>query len=71
MNAAWWNCPVGTMRAAGDAMSVVELRPGIGLGAKAGMLFAPGVHVDGHPFSCGRLPECTMRRLLDCRAAAG
>jgi hypothetical protein len=59
------------MRAAGDAMSVEELRPEIGLGAKAGALSAPGVHVDGHPLSCRRLPESTLRRLLDCRAAAG
>jgi hypothetical protein len=59
------------MRAAGDAMSVEELRPEIGLGAKVGALFAPGVHVDGHPLSCRRLPESTLRRLLDCRAAAG
>jgi hypothetical protein len=71
VNAAWWNGPVGITRAAGDAMSVEELRPEIGLGAKAGALSAPGVHVDGHPLSCRRLPESTLRRLLDCRAAAG
>ena len=68
MNAAWWNCPVGTMRAAGDAMSVEEPRPVIGLGAKARVRFAPGVHVDGHPLSWRLLPQGTLRRLLDCRA---
>jgi hypothetical protein len=71
VNAAWWNCPVGTMRAAGHAMPVEERRPGIGLGAKAGVRFAPAVHVDGHLLSWRRLPQGTLRRLPDCRAAAG
>ena len=70
MNAAWWNCPVGTMRAAGNAMSVEKPRPVIGLGANAGVRFAPGIHVDGDPLSWQRLPQGTTRRLLDYRAAA-
>jgi hypothetical protein len=68
VNAAWWNFPVGTMRPARDAMSVEEPRPVIGLGAKARVRFAPGVHVDGHPLSWRRLPQGTLRRLLNCRA---
>jgi hypothetical protein len=31
VNAAWWNCPTGTMRAADDAISV-EPRPVTGTG---------------------------------------
>ncbi|PXX06256.1 glutaredoxin family protein [Mycolicibacterium moriokaense] len=39
------------------------------LAAEAGVLFAPGVLVDGQPFSYGRLSERKLRRLLDRRAA--
>lgn len=37
------------------------------LAARAGILFAPGVLVDGEPFSFGRLSERKLRRLLDKR----
>ena len=39
------------------------------LAGDAGVLFAPGVLVDGQPFSHGRLSERKLRRLLDRRAA--
>ena len=35
------------------------------LAATAGVLFAPGVLVDGAPFSYGRLSERKLRRTLD------
>lgn len=35
------------------------------LAASAGVLFAPGVLVDGEPFSFGRLSERRLRRRLD------
>jgi glutaredoxin len=35
------------------------------LAATAGVLFAPGVVVDGRPFSYGRLSERKLRRTLD------
>lgn len=35
------------------------------LAASAGVLFAPGVLVDGKPFSFGRLSERKLRRKLD------
>jgi glutaredoxin len=34
------------------------------LAAQAGVLFAPGVLVDGQPFSFGRLSERKLRRAL-------
>jgi glutaredoxin len=37
------------------------------LAATAGVLFAPGVLVDGRPFSFGRLSERKLRRALDMR----
>lgn len=37
------------------------------LGRRAGVLFAPGVLVDGRPFSFGRLSERKLRRRLDAR----
>jgi glutaredoxin len=39
------------------------------LAGDAGVLFAPGVLVDGQPFSHGRLSERKLRRLLDRHAA--
>jgi glutaredoxin len=39
------------------------------LAATAGVLFAPGVLVDGTPFSYGRLSERKLRRTLDKRLA--
>jgi hypothetical protein len=35
------------------------------LAGRAGVLFAPGVLVDGRPFSYGRLSERKLRRTLD------
>jgi glutaredoxin len=35
------------------------------LATQAGVLFAPGVLVDGQPFSFGRLSERRLRRTLD------
>lgn len=37
------------------------------LGTRAGVLFAPGVLVDGESFSFGRLSERKLRRTLDKR----
>lgn len=39
------------------------------LARHAGVLFAPGVLVDGEPFSFGRLSERKLRRTLGKRAA--
>jgi len=53
-------------------LSVTEVDLGTDLGQRlasdAGVLIAPGVLVDGRPFSCGRLSERNLRRLLDSRA---
>jgi Glutaredoxin-like domain (DUF836) len=38
------------------------------LAVKAGVLFAPGMLLDGEPFSFGRLSERKLRRALDRRA---
>jgi glutaredoxin len=38
---------------------------GRSLAARAGVLFAPGVLIDGHPFGYGRLSERRLRRTLD------
>jgi len=55
------------------SLSVTEVDLGTEMGrelaADAGVLFAPGVLVDGRPFSYGRLSERKLRRLLDRRAA--
>lgn len=52
-------------------MSVTEISldtaAGRRLAAEAGMMFAPGVLVDGQPFSYGRLSERKLRRLLERR----
>ena len=37
---------------------------GRALAARAGMVFAPGVLVDGRPFSHGRISERKLRRVL-------
>jgi glutaredoxin len=54
------------------SVTEVDLRTEHGrrLAAGAGVLFAPGVLVDGRPFSYGRLSERKLRRDLDRRAAA-
>jgi glutaredoxin len=55
-------------------LSVTEIgldtEAGRRLAAEAGVLFAPGVLVDGQPFSHGRLSERKLRRLLDRRATS-
>ena len=53
------------------SVTEVDLRSEQGrrLAADAGVLFAPGVLVDEHPFSYGRLSERKLRRTLDRRAA--
>lgn len=38
------------------------------LAATAGVLFAPGILLDGHPFGYGRLSERRLRRALHRRA---
>lgn len=40
---------------------------GQALAARAGVVFAPGVLIDGEPFSFGRLSERRLRRALDHR----
>ena len=52
------------------SVTEVDLRSDEGkrLAAEAGVLFAPGVLVDGQPFSYGRLSERKLRRALDRRA---
>ncbi|SFP05271.1 Glutaredoxin-like domain [Amycolatopsis arida] len=40
------------------------------LARRAGVMFAPGVLVDGEPFSYGRISERKLRRTLSKRAAA-
>jgi glutaredoxin len=53
------------------SVSEVDLRSDEGkrLAAEAGVLFAPGVLVDGQTFSYGRLSERKLRRLLDRNTA--
>jgi glutaredoxin len=52
------------------SVTEVDLRTDEGkrLAAEAGVLFAPGVLVDGQPFAYGRLSERKLRRALDRRA---
>lgn len=40
------------------------------LGTQAGVLFAPGILLDGEPFSYGRLSERRLRRALRTRSEA-
>ena len=53
------------------SVTEIDLRTDEGrrLAADAGVIFAPGILVDGQPFSYGRLSERKLRRLLDRRAA--
>jgi glutaredoxin len=44
--------------------------PGQRLATDAGVLFAPGVLLDGEPFSFGRLSERKLRRALHLRVSA-
>ena len=42
----------------------LETVEGLELAAQYGVIFAPGILVDGEMFSYGRLPEKRLRRLL-------
>lgn len=42
---------------------------GMRLANRAGVMFAPGVLIDGEPFSYGRLSERKLRRTLSKRTA--
>lgn len=52
------------------AVEVVDLRSPLGeeLAARGGMLFPPGVFLDGAAFSYGRLSERKLRRAIERRA---
>lgn len=59
-------------RIAGDhpmTVEQVDMASGTGqaLAEKTGILFAPGVLIDGEPFSHGRLSERRLRRELERR----
>lgn len=41
------------------------------LAERSGVLFAPGIFVDGAPFGFGRLSEKRLRKALDARGACG
>lgn len=41
--------------------------PGRSVAAEAGVLFAPGILIDGTPFSFGRLSERKLRKALSTR----
>jgi hypothetical protein len=53
----------------GHPLEVTEIdlasEHGRALAARAGVLFAPGVLVDGRPFGYGRLSERRLRRTLE------
>ncbi|MCX8565158.1 glutaredoxin family protein [Mycolicibacterium mucogenicum] len=53
------------------SVTEIDLRTDEGrhLAEGAGVLFAPGVLIEGHPFSYGRLPERKLRKLLQYLAA--
>jgi glutaredoxin len=62
-------------RVAAEQSLVIEEIPmetpqGRELAARGGVLFAPGVFLDGQPFSYGRLSEKRLRREIDRRFAA-
>lgn len=48
----------------------LDTQAGRSLAAEAGVMFAPGVLVDGQPFSYGRLSERRLRRLLERRTTS-
>ena len=45
----------------------LESETGRALAAGSGMVFPPGVLLDGEPFSYGRLSERKLRRVLESR----
>ncbi len=48
----------------------VDSQDGRALALQAGILFPPGIFLDGQPFSYGRLSEKKLRRELDRRVVA-
>lgn len=48
----------------------LESPDGQALAERAGVMFPPGILIDGEPFSYGRLSEKKLRRELDRRFAA-
>ena len=62
--------PRRALSAVGDRDRASTRRQGRRLAAQAGVMFAPGVLVDGQPFSYGRLSERKLRRLLDRRTTS-
>jgi glutaredoxin len=57
----------------GFEVDVVDLggQQGQQLAISSGMLFPPGILIDGMPFSSGRLSERRLRRALERERAAG
>lgn len=55
----------------GVSVSTMDLdtSEGQGLAERGGMMFPPGVFVDGEPFSYGRLSERKLRREIERRLA--
>jgi glutaredoxin len=53
------------------AVTEIDLRSeqGAALALEAGVMFAPGVLIDGQPFSYGRLSERRLRKALRHRPA--
>lgn len=45
----------------------LDTEPGRELAERGGVLFAPGIFVDGRPFGFGRLSEKRLRRALAAR----
>lgn len=53
----------------GLSVTIIDLdsADGQALAEEAGVMFAPGILIDGEPFSYGRLSEKKLRRELDRR----
>ncbi|MDQ3303650.1 MAG: glutaredoxin family protein [Actinomycetota bacterium] len=56
----------------GISVSTLDLDSpeGQALARRGGVMFPPGIFIDGEPFSYGRLSERKLRRELDRRATA-
>ena len=54
-------------------LEIVDMDSGVGeqLALRGGMLFPPGIFLDGEPFSYGRPSERKLRRELERRASNG
>jgi len=59
---------------AGQPLEVTEIditgEEGRALAARAGVMFAPGLLIDGRPFGYGRISERRLRRTLQRLASA-